>query len=300
MNATKLKLRKSALENLYGWLFIGPQMLGILVFSILPVLFSFYLSFTSWDFVSGFDNINFIGLKNYINIWKDVAFTASLKNTIVFSFAVVILELVLGLVIATVIDRVTYCSTYLKVAFFVPYISSLVAVSVVFKAILQPTYGPVNQFLMGIGIQNPPGWFGDQNWSLFSVVLLTVWRDLGYYVIVFTAALKGISNELYEAADIDGANGISKFFAITIPLVKPTTFFLMVTGVIGSFKAFDQVAITTQGGPGTSSSLLVYYVYNSAFSYYKMGYACSMAWVLFALIFIVTVLQWRFQNTDVE
>mgnify|MGYP001484094829 FL=1 len=287
-------------ENIAGYLFLAPQMLGVLVFSVIPIIFSFYLGFTDWDYISGFDNIEWVGLKNYIDMWKDVAFVDSLINTLIFTASTVILELGLGVVVAVIIDKRVYGSGYFKVAFFIPYISSLVAVSVVFKAMLQPTYGPVNQFLMSLGIDNPPGWFGDAKWSLAAVILLTLWRDLGYYVIVFLAALKGVSKELYEAAALDGASGLKQFFYITVPMIRPTTFFLMVTGVIGSFKAFDQIAVTTQGGPGTSSSVLVYYIYNSAFKFYKMGYASAMAWVLFILIFVVTLIQWKHQNVDVE
>jgi multiple sugar transport system permease protein len=293
-------INKQVKENMMGYLFILPQFLGVIVFSVIPIVFSLYLSFTEWDFLSGFSNIKWIGMKNFIDIWKDVAFTDSLKNTLVFSVATIVFELGLGVVVAVLIDKYVYASNYFKVVFFIPYISSLVAVSVVFKAILQPSFGPVNQFLMAIGITNPPKWFGDYRWSLTAVIMLTVWRDLGYYVIVFLAAVKGVSKELYEAAALDGGNGLQQFWYITLPLVKPTTFFLMVTGIIGSFKAFDQIAVTTQGGPGTSSSVLVYYIYNSAFRFYKMGYASAMAWVLFVLIFIITLIQWKYQKIDVE
>lgn len=294
------KMKNQQRENIAGYLFLAPQMLGVLIFSVIPIVFSFYLGFTDWDYISGLDNIEWVGLKNYVDMWKDVAFRDSLINTFIFTAATVLLELALGIVVAVIIDKRVYGSAYFKVAFFVPYISSLVAVSVVFKAMFQPTYGPVNQFLMSIGIQDPPGWFGDAKWSLTAVILLTVWRDLGYYVIVFLAALKGVPKDLYEAASLDGASGLRQFFSITVPMVRPTTFFLMVTGIIGSFKAFDQIAVTTQGGPGTSSSVLVYYIYNSAFKFYKMGYASAMAWVLFIIIFIVTLIQWKYQKVDVE
>lgn len=294
------KMKNQQRENIAGYLFLAPQMLGVLIFSVIPIAFSFYLGFTDWDYISGLDNIEWVGLKNYVDMWKDVAFRDSLINTFIFTAATVLLELALGIVVAVIIDKRVYGSAYFKVAFFVPYISSLVAVSVVFKAMFQPTYGPVNQFLMSIGIQDPPGWFGDAKWSLAAVILLTVWRDLGYYVIVFLAALKGVPKDLYEAASLDGASGLRQFFSITVPMVRPTTFFLMVTGIIGSFKAFDQIAVTTQGGPGTSSSVLVYYIYNSAFKFYKMGYASAMAWVLFIIIFIVTLIQWKYQKVDVE
>ncbi|GLC79742.1 carbohydrate ABC transporter permease [Lacrimispora brassicae] len=290
------KKRGHASENVQGYLFIFPQVIGIMLFSVIPVVFSLYLSFTDWDFISGFKNINLIGIKNYVDMWSDVAFTDSLKNTLIFSISTVALQIGLGVVIAVIINRYVFASQYFKVAFFIPYISSLVALSIVFKAMLQPTYGPVNQFLRAIGMENPPGWFGDYKWSLAAVILLTAWRELGYYVIVFIAGLKGVPEELYEAASIDGASEIQNFRYITWPSIAPTTFFLTTMGIIGSFKAFDQIAITTQGGPGTSSSVLVYYMYTSAFKYFKMGYASSMAWVLFVVIFAVTLIQWRCQK----
>lgn len=158
-----------------------------------------------------------------------------------------------------------HAQSYFKAAFFIPYISSLVALSIVFKAMLQPNQGPVNGFLRSIGIQNPPGWFGDYKWSLIGIIILTAWRELGYYVIVFIAGLKEIPQELYEAAALDGAGEVAKFRFITWPMIAPTTFFLTTMGITGSFKAFDQITITTQGEPGTSSSVLVYYIYTSAF-----------------------------------
>jgi multiple sugar transport system permease protein len=294
------KINSKRYETVSGILFVLPQMLGIIIFSLIPIVFSLYLSFTKWDFISGFDNIEWIGLKNYINIWKDVGFTDSMRNTIIFSLATVFAQLVLGLVIAVLINNYVFKSTFFKVAFFVPYISSLVAVSVVFKALLQPSNGPLNNFLASLGMTDLPGWFADQKWSLIAIILLTIWRELGYFVIVYIAAIKGISKELYESSNIDGAGGFKSFWYITKPMVAPTTFFLMVTGLIGSFKAFDQIAVTTQGGPGTSSSVLVYYIYNSAFNFYKMGYASSMAWVLFVLIFIVTMLQFNRQKSSIE
>jgi len=300
MRSVRRRNTRQRKENLTGFLFVLPQFLGLIIFSALPLIFSLLISFTKWDYISGFDTIKWVGLKNYKLMWMDPSFIASLKNTLVFTFATILMELGLGLVAAIVIDKYVYASSYFKVAFFIPYISSLVAVSVVFKALLQPTYGPVNQFLMSIGISDPPKWFGDSKWSLTAVILMTVWRQLGYYVIVYLAALKGVPSELYEAASLDGAGTIKKVRYITVPSIRPTLFYLMVTGVIGSFKAFDQIAITTQGGPGNSSSVLVYYIYNSAFHYYKMGYASAMAWVLFALIFVVTMVQWKYQKVENE
>ena len=154
----------------------------------------------------------------------------------------------------------------------------------------------MNQFLQAMGIRNPPKWLVDFKWALPSVMVIYIWQQLGYYIIVFMAGLNGISKDVYEAAQIDGATGIRQFFSITVPLVAPTTFFLSVMGIIGSFKVFDQISVLTQGGPGNSTSVMAYYIYKTAFEEYKMGYANTLAWALFILIFIVTIVQWKFQD----
>lgn len=179
---------------------------------------------------------------------------------------------------------------------FIPYIASVVAVCTVWMVLLQPSYGPVNQILKQLGINNPPGWLADFKWSLPSIMIIYIWQQLGYFAIVFLAGLKGISEDVYEAARVDGASAFRQFFSITIPLVSPTTFFLSVMGIIGTFKVFDQISVLTQGGPGNSSSVMAYYVYRTAFEYYDMGYANALAWALFVLVFVVTLIQWKVQN----
>ena len=204
--------------------------------------------------------------------------------------------LALGLIFATIINKYIMGKTVVKIMFFIPYIASVVAVCAVWQVLLQPSYGPVNQFLQAIGIENPPKWLVDFKWALPSVMVIYIWQQLGYYIIVFMAGLNGISKDVYEAAQIDGATGIRQFFSITVPLVAPTTFFLSVMGIIGSFKVFDQISVLTQGGPGNSTSVMAYYIYKTAFEDYKMGYANTLAWALFILIFLVTIVQWKFQD----
>jgi multiple sugar transport system permease protein len=288
--------RANRSENRNGLLFILPQTLGVLLFGLIPVAFSLYLSFTDWDFLSGLGNIKPIGIKNFVDVWTDTWFTDSMKNTLIFSFATVLIQVFAGLILATVINRGVYFSGVFKTIAFIPYFSSVVALAVVFMAMFHPTLGPVNSLLSALGVKNLPGWFGDPRWALLSLILLTVWKELGYYIIVFTAGLKTIPRELYEAAGMDGAGALSTFRNVTLPMISPTTFFLVIMGIIGSFKVFDQIAVTTQGGPGTSTTVLVYYIYKSAFQYYRMGYASAIAWYMFLLIFIITVVQWVYQK----
>lgn len=150
-------------------------------------------------------------------------------------------------------------------------------------------------FFRSIGIANPPGWLADFKWSLPSIMIIYVWQQVGYYSIVFLAGLKGLPEDVYEAAKVDGASSIRQFFSLTVPLISPTTFFLTIMGIIGSFKVFDQISVLTQGGPGSSSSVMAYYVYRTAFDYFEMGYANTLAWALFVLVFIVTLVQWKMQ-----
>lgn len=283
-------------ETFSGIALAFPMLSGFILFTLVPVVFSLMLSFTSWNFISGLKNIKFNGINNYIELFGDLWFKDSLKNTILFTIGVVTLDIVFGLFFAVILDKAVYGTDIFKAMFFIPYISSMVALAVLFTVILHPSFGPVNEFLRLLGINNPPRWFGDMYWAMPTLILFTFWRDLGYYIIIFTAGLKGISNELYEAASIDGAGIWQKFRNITLPMISPTTFFLMVTGIIGSFKVFDQISVTTEGGPGTSTTVLVYYIYKSAFQHYRMGYASSIAWILFVLIFIITLLQWKYQK----
>jgi multiple sugar transport system permease protein len=283
-------------EALAGAAFILPSFLGFLVFTFLPVVMSLGLSFTEWNFLKGLDDIRFNGLENYIKLFSDDWFINSFRNNIVFTAVTIPVCLALGLIFATIINKYIMGKTVVKIMFFIPYIASVVAVCAVWQVLLQPSYGPVNQFLQAIGIENPPKWLVDFKWALPSVMVIYIWQQLGYYIIVFMAGLNGISKDVYEAAQIDGATGIRQFFSITVPLVAPTTFFLSVMGIIGSFKVFDQISVLTQGGPGNSTSVMAYYIYKTAFEDYKMGYANTLAWALFILIFLVTIVQWKFQD----
>lgn len=292
----KTKKHSNAKEFFWGVGFILPSFLGFLVFTLIPVIISFFLSFTEWNFLEGVEGIKFTGLDNYIKLFQDEWFLASYKNNVVFTLVTVPVCICLGLVIANLIDKYVFCGGIIRVMIFIPYIASVVAVCTVWMVLFQPNYGPINQILRSLGIANPPGWLVDFKWSLPSIMIIYIWQQIGYHVVVFIAGLKGIPTDVYEAAQIDGASGIRQFFNITVPLVSPTTFFLTIMGIIGSFKVFDHISVLTQGGPGNSTSVMAFYIYRAAFEDYKMGYANTLAWAMFLLIFVITLIQWKMQS----
>lgn len=287
--------KKARKDFFTGMGFILPSLLGFLFLSFIPVVISLCLSFTSWNFMEGIEGIKFNGLANYIRLFSDEWFLNSYKNNIIFTAVTVPVLIALGLVMATIINKYIYGGGVVRTMIFIPYIASVVAVCTVWMVLLQPSYGPVNEFFRSIGIANPPGWLADFKWSLPSIMIIYVWQQVGYYSIVFLAGLKGLPEDVYEAAKVDGASSIRQFFSLTVPLISPTTFFLTIMGIIGSFKVFDQISVLTQGGPGSSSSVMAYYVYRTAFDYFEMGYANTLAWALFVLVFIVTLVQWKMQ-----
>lgn len=288
--------KQSLLNTATGLAFIMPSLIGFLVFTFVPVLISLFLSFCDWNFMQGFDGIKFTGLENYMKLFKDDWFLASYRNNVMFTVVTVPVLIALGLVIATIMNKYIFGGGAVRTMFFIPYICSVVAVCSVWMVLFQPSYGPINQLLFKLGMENPPKWLADYDWSLISIMVVYIWQQVGYYAIVFLAAIKGVPGELYEAASLDGAGAIRSFFHVTVPMVAPTTFFLTIMGIIGSFKVFDQISVLTQGGPGNSSSVMAFYVYRTAFEYYDMGYANTLAWALFVLIFIVTMVQWKLQD----
>ena len=292
----KKKRNKTENELLPAIIFLLPSFLGFIVFYFIPVIASLILSFAKWDLSSGLGNIKFVGWTNFKAIVKDVWFTDSMVNSLVFTASTVVIGTVLALLLAVLITRAAYFKQAIKAIFFMPYISSTVAVAIVWMIVLQPKFGPVNQFLRAIGVTNTPNWLADVNWALPSLIAMYIWQNLGYSIIVYISGLSSISPELYEAAEVDGAGPIKKFFHITVPMIAPTTFFLLIMGIINSFKVFDQVQVLTQGGPGSSTAVLSLYIYRQAFRFYNMGYASAAAWVMFIIIFIVTLVQMRGQR----
>jgi len=290
-----MKISKQLRTDITGYLFIAPNIIVFLLFTIIPIIFSLVISFSNWDYTQGFSNIDFNMGMNYINMWKDEWFVKSLINTVIYAATLVPITVFLALIISVLVDKYVIGKTPIKLALFMPYISNIVAISIVWVVMYSP-FGPITQLLKSIGIKNPPQWLGDYKWALPGIIIMSVWAGIGYAVMIYTSAIQSLPEELYEAAQLDGANGLQQFFKITVPLLSPTTFFLITTTLIGSFQVFGQIYIMTKGGPGTSTHVLVYYIYTSAFTFFKMGYAASMSWILFIILFVVTIVQWKFQD----
>ena len=291
----KLQLSKQSRIDLAGYAFIGPNVLGMLVFTFFPFFFSLFISFTDWDFTKGLGNWTFNFGANYLEMWKDEWFVAALKNTLIYALSVVPITVFLALILAVIIDKFCYAKTPIKLALFMPYISNIVAVAIVWVMMYSP-WGPFTLLVKKLGWQNPPQWLGDYGWALPAIILMSIWSNVGYAVLIYSSAIQGLPQEVFEAADVDGANEITKFFRITVPALSPTTFFLVITTLITSFQVFAPIQIMTRGGPGSSTNVLVYYIYTAAFSFFRMGYASTISWVLFALLLIVTLVQWRGQK----
>ncbi|WYP26515.1 sugar ABC transporter permease [Alkalihalobacillus sp. FSL W8-0930] len=278
-----------------GWVFIGPMFIGTSILVIFPILSSLTLSFTNWNIVAGYENAEFIGLDNFVALFNDPLFIKSLGNNFILLLAIPI-TLFISLTLATIINKYIYFKDFFKVIFFMPFISSIVAVAVVFRVLFHPTQGPINQLLMTLGIDNPPGWIADISFALPSVMIIMIWTGIGFNLIIYLAGLQSIPKELYEAAQMDGASAWYQFKSITIPLVSPTTFLLFVTGIISSFKIFDLIIVLTNGGPANSTKVPVVYLYEKAFLDLRAGYASSISLVIFVIILIITYLQFKGQK----
>jgi len=282
-------------ENVAGYLFVAPMFIGTSVLVLFPILASVVLSFTDWNIVTGYKNANYVGLANYQELLTNSLFLKSLKNNLVILLSIPV-TLIISLTMAVLINRYVYFKGLFKVIYFMPFISSAVAVAIVFRVLFHPTRGPINQLLMSLGIDSPPGWLADPKFALLSVMLIMVWTSIGFNLIIYLAGLQNIPKELYESAQIDGASAWYQFTRITVPLVSPTTFLLLVAGMISSFKIFDLILVLTNGGPGNSTITPVVFLYQKAFIDLKTGYASAISMVIFAIILLITLIQFAVQK----
>lgn len=293
------KRKKELKQSLTAASFLAPSLLGLILFSAVPVVFSMFISLTDWNYVNGIGNWNFVWFENFKKLWSDEWFRAALRNTFVYTVVTVPIGLFLAVVIAVIIDQ--FCAKklagVLRVTMYMPKICNIVASAAVWT-MLYSTYGPFTQLMKALGWTDPPRFLASYTWALPAIMLMSIWQGLGYHVFLYSASLTSLPKDIYEAADLDGVNGIQRFFYITLPQLKPTTFFLTVTGIISSFKVFGQINVMTHGGPGSSTYTLVYYIYKSAFTYYEMGYASAVAMVLFAILLCVTLYQWHHNKNN--
>lgn len=276
-----------------AYCFLLPNLIGFILFTFIPVISAFVLSFMQWD---GANTATFIGLDNFKQLFNDSTFIISFWNTIYYSLATVPLTIVTSLILAILLNKGIKGLKFFRALHFFPHIASIVAVAVVWQFLYNPDLGPINMFLKTIGIINPPRWTASVDWAMPAVILMSVWKSSGYYMVMFLAGLQGIPNSLYEVADIDGASAFKKFWYVTLPMLSPTMFFVVIVCLINSFKVFTQIYIMTEGGPGRATSVLVYTIYNQAFLNFKFGYASAMALVLFAMVFIISVIQFKVQE----
>lgn len=275
-------------EAIWGYVFILPNLLLVLVFTLIPVLFASGVSLTDWSLLS---EPEFIGLENYAKIFSDPVAKITFKNTLVFTALSVPLRIILPLLLAVALNQKIRGLAVYRTAYYLPVISASVAVSMVFLWILDTNYGLLNRALIAIGL-DPVGWLTNPDVALFSIVMVTVWRGLGFNMIIYLAALQDVPEDLYNVAAIDGANGFQKFIHLTLPLISPSIFFTLITGIIDSFQSFDLVYNMTDGGPARSTYLLGYYIWRQAFDYLHMGYGAALAYILFFVILLITILQW--------
>lgn len=290
--------REKRKEAIVGWLFLTPEIIGMLFLYVLPLIFTIFLSFSEWNLIGGFSEIRFTGLENFVQMLNDERVFLALKNNLIYTAMVVPITMTIALVLAAVINSKVYFQSFFKVAFFIPYISSIIAVGAVWRALYHPSQGPINQLLMSIGVTDPPGWLAEMSTSLLAIIIISIWTQIGYVVVIYLAGLSNIPKEVYEAADIDGASGLQKFFKITLPLLKPTHIFLAITLLITSFKVFDLIKFLTDGGPNNSSTVLVYLIYQEGFQRFNMGYASAISLLLFAVVATLTFITWKVQNRN--
>ena len=279
-------------QNLYGYLFLTPWLIGFLGLFIGPGLYSFYLSFTKYDVLSA---PVFLGLKNYTDMLsKDDLFWPSLGRTAYYAIVSVPLSVIGSMGLAILLNTKLRGVTVYRTLFFMPSLVPLVATIVLFKVLLNSDFGLVNTALRNLGMENPPGWFADQAWAIPSLVLIRLWGSLGgTQMIIFLAGLQGIPTELYDAAAIDGANSWQSTRHVTIPLLTPTIFFNTVLGVIGAMQTFAAAFIATEGGPGFATWFFALHIWKQAFDYFNMGYAAALAWFFAVIIVGLTLLQMR-------
>ncbi|MEA4882423.1 MAG: sugar ABC transporter permease [Clostridia bacterium] len=267
-------------------------MLGFVLFSFTPIVRSLYLSFTSWDILQP---AKWVGIENYRVLLGSEELWRVMRNTAEYIVLYVPLLLAASLAIASLLNRDFRGVGVYKVLFFLPVLSSWVAGSLIWRWILNHKYGIVNVFLGYIGIKGP-AWLDNKYWAMPGVVMASVWKDAGFSALIFLGALRGINHEYYEAAAMDGARPWDQFRHITLPLVSPTTFFVAVTSLINSFQVFTQVAVMTEAGPAGATQVMVERIYKYAFQFFKMGYASAMSWLLFIIILVFTLIQWRLQK----
>jgi multiple sugar transport system permease protein len=281
-----------------AYAFLAPGLILFSLFTVFALGFAFYLTFREWNILE--PEKPFVGLQNYRDMIGDEDFRQSVINTFYFTGASVPIGMAIGLGVALLLNQPLRGRTVLRTLFFLPVVTPFVVAAIVWKWLYNGDFGPINYYLLKAHlISGPLLWLSDRDLAMPAVVLMSVWTSVGFSMVVYLAALQGVPAELYESARIDGAGAWARFRYVTLPMLAPSTLFLMVIGIIGSFQVFTQIYIMTSGGPVNRTSTMVYYIYESAFKFYEMGYASTLAYALFVLLLVFTVIQLRlYRRTD--
>lgn len=281
-------------ETIAGYLFLLPNMIGFLVFTALAVVASAALSLTKWDLLSPPE---FIGLDNYVTLFtKDPLFRKVMWNTFYFTAVSVPASTIIALGLALLLNTGLRAVPLFRTMYFLPVITATVVVALIWRWFYNPDFGVLNYILWEVGVQNPPNWLSSRKWAMPAIIILSVWKQIGYNMVIFLAGLQAIPQSMYEAASVDGAGPVQRFRNITLPLLTPTTFFVLVITIINALQVFDAVLVLTDGGPANATRTMVYHIWEEAFVFLKMGYAAAVAWILFFVVFLVTLIQWKLQS----
>ena len=280
--------------------FLLPSLLGLLIFSLLPLIISGLISLTDWNgldqlTMTGFLREHFIGLDNYKTILTTPEFWKTLGNTAEYIVLYIPFMLAASLLVAYLLSRPYKGIGTFRVIYYIPVLTSWVAASLIWKSVLSPQYVALNGILSFFGIQGP-GWLIDEKWAMPAFVLVSVWKDMGFFGLILLSGIVGINRTYYEAADIDGAGGWVKFLKITLPLLTPSIFYVVIVAMINSFQLFPQIMIMTGGGPNGATQVMVERIYQYGFRYFRMGYASAFSWILFAIIMVFTIIQMKGQE----
>ncbi|WP_240653636.1 sugar ABC transporter permease [Streptomyces sp. AcE210] len=272
-----------------GLLMVAPALLHAALWIGLPVVAAVFLAFTSYDVLSA---PKFVGLDNFRDMLGDDVFRKSILNTVVYTFFTVPFGMALGLLLALALNAGLRARGVFRTAIFLPQVTATVAIALVWLWIYNPRNGLFTTLLSIFGVESP-AWLASTTWAMPSVILVGIWQGIGMKMLIYLAALQNLPRELYEAASVDGASKVRQFFSLTLPLLKPATFFVLITSMISAFQSFDQIYILTDGGPANSTTMMTYEIYKSAFREFRVGYACAQSLVLFVLLMAFTLVNRR-------
>lgn len=276
-----------------AWVFLLPSLVLFATFTGIPVMAALGISFTQWDL---FNPARFIGLDNYTKLFRDPIFARVMGNTAYFVLLSVPVQMLIGLGCALALNRGIRGQTFFRIAYFLPVVTSTIAAALVWAWLFNANFGLINALLSLVGITDVPRWLASTQWAMPAVIIVSIWQNLGYAMVLFLAGLQNIRADLYDAAAIDGARGWRRLWFITLPLLSPTTFFVLIISIIGSFQIFELVFVMTQAGPANATNTLVYYIYQNGFQFYQMGYASAAAMILFVIVLIMTLVQYALQS----